>query len=175
MEFIFYNEIVSYIDDNNFIKDLSLISKNETLKKRRKKINHLNVLNNLNDKILFFSNNYFSNHVYDYSDDLDIIFDNLNSLKIKLLDERIDVKDISHQYYPRHSKIVVDKFSTSRFLNIYEDNTFDDDFNFNYIEWFSNDNTEIKIKELICPIYRMSLMDREILLSNFPYAKALIY
>ena len=38
MEFIFYNEIASYIDDNNFIKDLSLISKNETLKKDVKKL-----------------------------------------------------------------------------------------------------------------------------------------
>lgn len=172
MEFIFYNEIVSYIDDNNFIKNFSLISKNEFLKKRRKKINHLNVKNNLNDRILNFSDNYL-NYVYNFSEDLDIIFDNLRSLKKKLLDERVDIEDISHPYYPRHSKILVDKFSTSKFLDIIENNTIDDDFN--YSEWFSNNNTEIKVKELICPIYRMSLMDREILLHNFPYAKALIY
>ena len=169
MESIFYNEIIHFIDNYNFINKFSILSKNNILNKKRKKINLLNVHNNLNNKVLKFSHILLNR----YYNSLNTVLTQIYSLKNELLDDSVDVMEISHLYYPRHSKIVVDRFSSSNFLDFYEDNIINLDVN--YHEWFNNNNSTIKLKEMICSTYRMTLMDRDILITHFPYAKALIY
>ena len=165
MEECFYNNIIPYLDDK-MILNISLLSKNEILKKNRKTV----LKRNSSKKMMRFLLNYFScfdiRAFIDYEvTNTEEMFELLKMVSDSLLcnNNFITYNNLfSYSKIKNTGKVIQYKHVNTNVYKLIQQNS------------LCYDN-EIKYYSIVSSIYRLSMRSTYFLIKDFPYAKALIY
>ena len=162
---MFYNNILSYFDDKTIL-NISLLSKNEILKKNRKTV----LKRNSSKKMMRFLLNYFScfdiRAFIDYEvTNTEEMFELLKMVSDSLLcnNNFITYSNLfSYSKIKNTSKVIQYKHVNTNVYKLIQQNTLCYDNETNYYS-------------IVSAIYRLSMRSTYFLIKDFPYAKALIY
>lgn len=162
MEDVFWHHVIDYVTPDIFMKsNLSLLCKNEKIQILRKRLNVIHSANLLNKR---FWTQKMRNIMHIFLDDY------LMFLKfiIEILLKEYDIDFVSDTDTQLKNKIFKDKYVCSN--TVY---TFDKEHKIKTIDF--EVSQQIVYNQYICSTYRLCDVQKQILLDNCPYAKALIY
>ena len=168
MEDIFFHHVLPFINDHTFhINNTSLLKKHKYLKDRQHYINRTHCANRLNFRFWVWEtdiDNIYHHHFH-------IFLANFHSFvkyTIEVLLEDRDMYMLSETiFYERH-KIMVPKHVISNTIIEYDDKQ-----RVIAADFVSGQDIVDDVK--ICSTYRLTLVQKQVLIDNYPYAKALIY
>tara|TARA_Y100000992_G_scaffold219351_1_gene151866 strand:+ start:282 stop:788 length:507 start_codon:yes stop_codon:yes gene_type:complete len=168
MEDIFFHHVLPFINDHTFhINNTSLLKKHKYLKDRQRYINRTHCANSLNFRFWVWEtdiDNIYHHHFH-------IFLANFHSFvkyTIEVLLEDRDMYMLSETiFYERH-KIMVPRHVISNTIIEYDDKQ-----RVIAADFVSGQDIVDDVK--ICSTYRLTLVQKQVLIDNYPYAKALIY
>ena len=162
MEDIFYHHVLGYISNDVFHEsNLSLLCKNDTLKKKQKRINTTNSSKMLNHR---FWSEEMRNVMYIFLDDYNMFLKFVIELLLK--DQNIDF--VSDNFKIKKGKVHFSKYVFSNVVYNFNKNK-----SLRREDFVSNHYFEYDI--YICSVYRLDFVQKQIMFENCPHAKALIY
>ncbi len=166
MDDIFIFNIIDYFDDNNFINKISFLYKHSKIERRRKFINHKRSCKLFND--LFNYKQYETEQIEnDLEADIDLS-ETLKDIIEDLLNEPL--LERTHNIGINKHYISLPKYCNSGIIYNYKTNGRLDKNN-TIFDFCSPVKTNIKV----CSTYRLTRFQKNILVKNYPLAKALIY
>lgn len=168
MEDIFFHHVLPFINDHVFhVSNICLLKKHKHLKDRQHYINRTHCANSLNFRFWVWEtdiDNIYHHHFH-------IFLANFHSFlkyTIEVLLEDRDMYMLSETiFYDRH-KIMVPRHVISNTIIEYDDKQ-----RVIAADFVSGQDIVDDVK--ICSTYRLTLVQKQVLIDNYPYAKALIY
>ena len=162
MEDIFFHHILPCIEkqtihDNQY----SLLCKHKYLQQIQKEMNIRNSAKLLNER---FWNNQLKHVLHIFLDEYTLFI----KYMVEILLNDLDVDISTEMYHYNKYKMKVPKFVISSTIIEYDSND-----NISHMD-FTMGQQIIEDAE-ICSTYRLGIVQKKILLDNYPYAKALIY
>lgn len=165
MDSIFIFVISPYIDDNEFMKNVSFLCKSNLLNKRRKEINEFKCRSSLHKKLVSYCDTGLQS-VQDAIEEPQDLSEIFKDLQEALFDEIL--LERSHMHHLHHHKILYKKHCTTQTILF-----FHNAYNIGKIDFESHRKMHYNV--MLCSTYRMGYIQKKILKKHYPYAKALIY
>jgi len=168
MEDIFFHHVLPLINDRDFHRSqLCLLKKHKYLKEKQHYINRTHCANMLNFRFWIWETDI--DNIYNHN--FHIFLANFHSFMkytIEVLLNDRDMYMLSETMFHRRHKIMVPKHVISNTIIEYNDKQ-----KVICADFISGQDIVNNVQ--ICSTYRLTLVQKQILIDNYPYAKALIY
>ena len=162
MEDIFYHHVLPYISHSTFhASNLSLLNKHDSLQTIQKRINKVHSAHLLNER---FWTNEMRNIMHVFLEDFHMFLRYI----VEILLKDMDMEIISDTCFVQRRTMFVSKY-------VYSNTILEYDSNQKLVRADFTSCQDIIYDTSICSTYRLGKVQKQVLLDNYPHAKALIY